>query len=152
MTGQLIFGAETAAAKTATVPFLTGTPKQLEIGVTHRKQSPRLVSNRDTNTGRSARDKRDFRGAGVSGFRSSIDPTEAPTSVCSAAYRSLCRQLRPSVLRHHVFGVPVWPVRVALPGALFVLTVSGFGTPKCARQIFGRREGRRRGVDAPGKP
>jgi hypothetical protein len=30
--------------------FLTGTPKQLEIHVTHTKQNTEVVSNRDTNT------------------------------------------------------------------------------------------------------
>ena len=40
------------------------------------------------------------------------------------------RQLRPGVLRHHVRGVPVGPVRVALPGALLVFAVGGLCTPK----------------------
>src|SRR5437773_9610970 len=35
------------------------------------------------------------------------------------------RQLGPGLLRNHICGVPVGPVRVALPGTLFVLPVSG---------------------------
>src|SRR5215472_7882920 len=58
------------------------------------------------------------------------------------------RQLRPSLLRHHVRGVPVGPVLVALPNALFVLSVGSFRTPKRARQIACRRESRRRRIDA----
>src|SRR5262245_55878411 len=64
----------------------------------------------------------------------------------------LRRQLGPSLLRHHVRGIPFGPVLVALPSALFVLSVGSFCTPKRARQIVGRREGRRRGVDATGQP
>jgi hypothetical protein len=37
-------------AEAAIRPTLTGTPKQLEITVTHRKQNVELISNRDTNT------------------------------------------------------------------------------------------------------
>src|SRR5580704_18364066 len=51
--------------------------------------------------------------------------------------RSL-RQLFAGLLRHHVGGVPVWPIRVALPRALLVLAVGGLRTPKCARQIVRR--------------
>jgi hypothetical protein len=46
------------------------------------------------------------------------------------------RQLRPSLFRHHVRGVPVGPVLVALSsGALLVLAVGGLGTSKRARQV-----------------
>ena len=41
----------------------------------------------------------------------------------------------PASLRHHVLGVPVGPVGVALPGALLVLAVGGLRTLKHARQI-----------------
>src|SRR5262245_11216205 len=54
----------------------------------------------------------------------------------------LSRSLRPlfaGLLPGHVRGVPVGPVRVALSGALFLLALSGFRTPKRARKIF-RRE------------
>ena len=44
-------------------------------------------------------------------------------------------QFCPGLLRYHVSGVPVGPVRVALPGALLVLAVGGLRTPKRARQI-----------------
>jgi hypothetical protein len=64
----------------------------------------------------------------------------------------LFRQLFAGLLRHHVRGVPVWPVFVALAtGALFVLAVRGRRTPKRARQIVRRREGRCRRVDAAGQ-
>src|SRR6267378_4318853 len=70
----------------------------------------------------------------------------------SRSSRSL-RRLFAGLLRHHVLGVPVGPVLVALPpGALLVLAVGGLGTPKCARQIVHRSESRRRGVDATGHP
>ena len=39
------------------------------------------------------------------------------------------RQLRAGLLRHHVRGVPVGPVRVSLPGALLVLAVGGLRPP-----------------------
>src|SRR5262245_39781464 len=61
-------------------------------------------------------------------------------------------QLSASLLRHHVRGVPVGPVLVALPGSLFVLSVGGLRTPKRTRQIVRRRESRRCGVDATGQP
>ena len=41
---------------------------------------------------------------------------------------------------------------IALPDALLVLAVGGLRTPKRARQIVRRCEGRRRGVDATGQP
>ena len=43
---------------------------------------------------------------------------------------TLCRTAQP-----HVLGVPVRPVRVALPNALLVLAVSGLRTSKRARQV-----------------
>ena len=62
------------------------------------------------------------------------------------------RRLFAGLLACHVFGVAVRPVLVALPaGALLVLAVGRSRTPKCARQIARRREGRRRGVDATGQ-
>src|SRR5690349_19264336 len=57
------------------------------------------------------------------------------------------RQLFAGLLRHHVGGVPVGPVCIALPDALLVLAVGSFRTPKGARQIGRRSEIRRRGVD-----
>jgi hypothetical protein len=62
------------------------------------------------------------------------------------------RQLSASLLRHHVRRVPVGPVRIALPGTLFVLSVGGLRAPKRTCQIAHRCEGRRRGVDTPGQP
>ena len=63
--------------------------------------------------------------------------------------RSL-RQLFARLLRHHVCGVPVWPVRIALSGALLVLTVGYPRTPKCARKIASRCKARRCGSMRPG--
>jgi len=62
------------------------------------------------------------------------------------------RQLFSGLFGYHVRGVPVGPIRVALPGALFMLAVRGFRKPKRARQIVRRCECRRRGVDAPRQP
>ena len=63
------------------------------------------------------------------------------------------RQLRAGLFGDHVLGVPIGPVRVALPsGAFLVLAVRGFRTPKRARQIARRSERRRRGVDPAGQP
>src|SRR5436189_2464249 len=61
------------------------------------------------------------------------------------------RQLRPRLLRRHVRGVPVRPVRVALSGALLVLAMRSFGTTKSARQVAYGAERRHTGVDAPGQ-
>src|SRR6267142_6472453 len=62
------------------------------------------------------------------------------------------RQLRARLLRDHVRGVPLWPVRIPLTEPGLVLTVGGLGTPKCSRQIVPGREARRPGVDATGQP
>ena len=64
----------------------------------------------------------------------------------------LRRQFPAGLLRHHVRGVPVGPVLVALPGALLVLAVGGLRTPKRARQIACRGECRLGEVDPPGQP
>ena len=58
----------------------------------------------------------------------------------------------PDLLRHHVRGVPVGPVRVSLSGALLVLAVGGLRAPHRVRQVAGGAERSRGGVDAPGKP
>src|SRR3984957_17705484 len=63
----------------------------------------------------------------------------------------LRRQFRPGLLRDHVPGVPVGPVRVRSADALLVLTVSDRRSPHRARQIAGGSERRRRGVDPPGQ-
>src|ERR1700689_4232794 len=62
------------------------------------------------------------------------------------------RQLFPGLLSHHVLGVPVRPVRVALPNALLVLAVSGLRTPKRARQVACGAQGSRTRFDATGVP
>jgi hypothetical protein len=62
------------------------------------------------------------------------------------------RQLSSGLLRHHVLGIPIGPVRIAPPSALFVQSVGGLRASKRVRQIVRRREGRRRGVDATGEP
>src|SRR5678815_1065933 len=62
-------------------------------------------------------------------------------------------QLGARLLRDHVCGVPLWPVRIpplAEPG--LVLAVGGLGTPKRVRQISRGREARHPGVDAPRQP
>ncbi len=56
-------------------PILTGTPKQLEIAVTHRKQNVELISNRDTNTTPSNA----FSRSNLAGF-SQRRPSRAPIS------------------------------------------------------------------------
>jgi len=80
----------------------------------------------------------------------------SPTSHAGRRCRSLrsrsLRQLFAGLLSHHVGGVPVWPVCVALPNALLMLAVSGLRTPKCARQVACGAEGGRAGFDAPGEP
>src|SRR6516162_11861048 len=53
------------------------------------------------------------------------------------------RQLFARLLSHHVGGVPVWPVRVALPNTLLVHAVSGLRAPKRARQVACGAEGSR---------
>src|SRR5271155_4642087 len=75
----------------------------------------------------------------------------APGAMSVRRSRSL-RQLFAGLLGHHVGGVPVWPVRVALPNALLVLAVSGPRAPKRARQVACGAEGRRARFDAPGEP
>ena len=62
------------------------------------------------------------------------------------------RQHFAGLLCNDVSGVPVGPVRVALPDAFFVLTVGGFRTPKRARQVACGVKGSRAGSEAPGKP
>jgi hypothetical protein len=64
---------------------------------------------------------------------------DANDGLCNARQsrrsRSL-RQLFAGLLAHHVLGVPVWPVLVALPaGTFLVLAVGRRRTPKCTRQI-----------------
>ena len=56
------------------------------------------------------------------------------------------------LFRYHVGGVPIWPVLVALPGALFVLAVSGLCTSKRTRQVVCGCESRLCGVDAAWQP
>jgi hypothetical protein len=65
---------------------------------------------------------------------------------------ALLRQRIAGLLRHHVSGVPLRPVGVALPDALLVLAVGCLGTAKCGCQIVCRCKGRRFRVDTAGKP
>ena len=64
----------------------------------------------------------------------------------------LFRQFCPGLLRHHVPGVPVGPVRIGRPDALFVLAMGDRRAPhrvsKVARGVIRRR----RRIDAPGQP
>src|SRR4029434_5376329 len=55
-------------------------------------------------------------------------------SKCRVIGRSL-RQLFAGLLLHHVLGIPLRPVRIALPGALLVLAMCGLRTPQRTRQI-----------------
>jgi hypothetical protein len=64
----------------------------------------------------------------------------------------LLRQFGAGLLRRHVRGVPVGPVRVALPGAFLVLAVGGFRTSQRACQFICGAERSHTRVDAPGKP
>src|SRR3954452_3575878 len=73
------------------------------------------------------------------------------TSITITSFGSLW-QLSATLLCHHVRGVPVGPVRVALAGSLLVQSVGSFRTPQRARQIVRRRERRRGGVDTTGQP
>jgi MFS family permease len=52
-------------------------------------------------------------------------------------------RFRARLLGHHVFGVPVGPVRVRLARALLVLAMGGLRAPQGARQLARRRERRR---------
>src|SRR5215213_5716722 len=56
------------------------------------------------------------------------------------------------MLRHHVGGIPVGPVCVALPGALLMLSVRRLCTPERARQIACGAEGSRGRINAPRQP
>ncbi len=57
------------------------------------------------------------------------------------------------LLRHHVLGVPVGPVRISRADALLMLTVGGRRAPHRARQVARRPKRRRGSVEAPrGKP
>src|SRR5580765_2991774 len=77
--------------------------------------------------------------------------------MCLARLRSSrspsLRQLFAGLLRHHVRGVPIRPVLVALAaGAGFVLAVRLRCAAHRVRQIFRRSEGRRCGVNAARQP
>src|SRR5271167_1365521 len=64
----------------------------------------------------------------------------------------LRQQLCPSLLRHHVLGVPVRPVLISLAESLLMLSVGSLRTPKRARQVACGAERSRSRVDAPRKP
>jgi len=80
---------------------------------------------------------------GNGGCCSVHDFSRNPRSSASTFCRERCRsqqsrllwQLCAGLLCHHVSGVPVWPIRIALAGALLMLAVGGFRAPKRARQI-----------------
>ena len=61
------------------------------------------------------------------------------------------RQLASRLLGHHVRGVPVRPVLVALTGPGFMLAMGSFRAPERAREVTRRRPRRRRGVDPSGQ-
>src|SRR5215813_5903500 len=64
----------------------------------------------------------------------------------------LRRQRKAGVLRNHICGVPVWPVRVGLTGALLVFAVRCGRSTKRARQVRCGCECRSGGVDPAGQP
>ena len=64
---------------------------------------------------------------------------------------SLLRQLFARLLAHHVFGVPIWPVRVGLPDPFLVLPVGLRAANHCLGKIVYRSIGRV-ACNAPRKP
>jgi hypothetical protein len=72
---------------------------------------------------------------------------DRPLGTMSVRRRRSLRQLFAGLLSHHVGGVPVWPIRIALPDALLVLAVGGLGAPKRARHVACGAEGSRAGLD-----
>ena len=60
-------------------------------------------------------------------------------------------QLCAGLFAHHVFGVPVGPVRVGGADTFLVLAAGGGGAPHGVRQVLRRREGRRGLVNAAGR-
>jgi hypothetical protein len=76
--------------------FLTGTPKQLEIAVNHRKQDTEVVSNRHKNAtlAEANQDVRSGRpcnrsAGGISGFRSPMDSTGVLGSDLPTIFRAI---------------------------------------------------------------
>src|SRR6185436_7776471 len=69
----------------------------------------------------------------------SVRGRAVPCSLCDALTRRikirLRRQVRPCLLRRHVFGVPIGPVLVAMAKTLLVRAVGRLGAPHCARQV-----------------
>src|SRR5579862_3139436 len=81
------------------------------------------------------------------------DPTSPPRpSALPDANRRSRRQLRPGLLRHHVFGVPLRPVCIRRADALLVLAVGGRRTPKRTLQFACGAKRSRASINAPGKP
>ncbi len=73
--------AEAASAAEWVTDFLTRTPKQLKIPVSHTKQTTAPIPNRDTNTTPRSAICRGFRSVGgISGFGSPMDSTGVPGS------------------------------------------------------------------------
>src|SRR5580698_3403298 len=72
-----------------------------------------------------------------------LDSRRWLASASRHAPTGLLRQLFPRLLRHHVGGIPLRPVLVALFEALLVLAVGGLRRSKGARQIVRRCEARR---------
>src|ERR1700730_11763970 len=77
-----------------------------------------------------------------------LSTTLWPSQMCVHSLR----QLRPSLLRHHVLGVPVGPVRVRRANALLMLSVRHRRAPHRVRQVVRRSEARRRGIYDAGQP
>jgi hypothetical protein len=76
MAKQYMYATVKARADAAIRPILTGTPKQLEIAVTHTKQNIEAISNRDTNSTTSNA----FRGSNLAGSSQRRIYRAAPTA------------------------------------------------------------------------
>src|SRR5262245_49764972 len=92
----------------------------------------------------------------VCGFRSCVRERRRPGTGLhgpSLGWRreASLRRFFARLLRGHVLGIPIWPVRVALPThAFFMLPVGGLSSAQRACQVAHRREGS--GIDAPWQP
>src|SRR5262245_2461305 len=62
------------------------------------------------------------------------------------------RKLDALLLRHHVRGVPVWPIRIGVSDRRFVFAMRGCGAPQRARHISHGAVARGSRIDTAGKP
>src|SRR5215831_16335694 len=85
-------------------------------------------------------------------YRRTSGRSPPPHSPAISRRNGLRWQFLARLLRHHVRGVPVGPVRVALSGAFLVLAMGGLRTPKRTRQVRLGCECRPCRVDPAGQP